>query len=315
MNPSKNSGITKHTHLPPSQLALPLATECQRWTKKRMSFRPAGEPFRADRHEVVLLSETDAKEFCGKHHYSGSMPPARVRVGMLRKMPLQAEQLVGLAVFSVPMQAASLGKYLKADMESGVELGRFICTDVVESNGESWLIGQANRLLQRDTKIRSVLSYSDPMERLNEAGEVIKPGHIGTIYQAAGAAFLGRSSARTLVLSPTGHVISERGMSKIRNEETGAAYAYRQLLAAGAPERQFGEHPADYVRRALACPVFKKVRHPGNYVYAWACGRDKQERREGRERIGPSLAYPKALRPVANDSGAVDDLVALLRAA
>ena len=298
----------------PTQISIPLATHCQRWTKKRMSFRPAGEPFQADRHKVVLLSESDAKDFCAMHHYSGSMPPARVRVGMMRKTPFEAEQLVGLAVFSVPMQNAALGKYLKADMATGVELGRFICTDVVESNGESWLIGQANRLLQRETKIRSVLSYSDPLERLNEAGEVIKPGHIGTIYQAVGAALLGRSSARTLVLSRTGHVISERSLSKIRNEETGAAYAYRQLLAAGAPERQFGEHPADYVRRALDCGAFKKVKHPGNYVYAWACG-DKAERRQGRERIGPSLEYPKAHRPVANDSGAIDDLVALLRAA
>lgn len=315
MTTSRNRSKAKDPHVEPPQFSLPLATHCQRWTKKRMSFRPAGEPFRSDRHEVVLLSEKEARDFCGKHHYSGSMPPARLRVGMLRKMPLQAEQLVGLAVFSVPMQAAALTKYLKADMESGVELGRFFCTADVESNGESWFIGQSNKLLQRDTKIRSVLSYSDPMERLNESGEVIKPGHIGIIYQSVGASLLGRSSARTLVFSRSGHVISERGLSKIRTEESGAAYAYRQLLAAGAPERHFGEHPADYVRRALDCGVFSKVKHPGNYVYAWACG-DKEERRIGRERIGPSLPYPKKAPPaVANDSGAVDDLVALLRAA
>lgn len=287
---------------------------CQRWTKKRMSFRPAGEPFDASRHEVVLLSESDAKAFCNFHHYSSSMPPARVRVGMMRKMPFQAAELVGLAVFSVPMQAASLSKYLKADMQTGVELGRFLCTDVVESNGESWLIGQANRLLQRETKIRSVLSYCDPLERLNEAGEVIKPGHIGTIYQSAGASLLGRSSPRTLVFARSGHVISERGLSKIRNEETGAAYAYRQLVAAGAPERLFGEHPADYVRRALDCGAFTKVKHPGNYVYAWACG-NKIERRIGRERIGPGLPYPKLAQPIANDDEELDELVAMLRAA
>lgn len=291
-----------------------VVTACQRWTKKRMSFRPAGEPFNAGRHEVVLLGESDAKAFCTKHHYSSSMPPARVRVGMMRKMPFKSDELVGLAVFSVPMQAASLSKYLKADMQTGVELGRFLCTDVVESNGESWLIGQANRLLQRETKIRSVLSYCDPLERLNEAGEVIKPGHIGTIYQSAGASLLGRSSPRTLVFARSGHVISERGLSKIRNEETGAAYAYRQLVAAGAPERHFGEHPADYVRRALECGAFTKIKHPGNYVYAWACG-NKIERRIGRSRIGPGLPYPKLARLIANDDDELDDLVAMLRAA
>ena len=35
------------------------APACQRWTRRRMSFRPAGELFNPDRHEVVLLKDTD----------------------------------------------------------------------------------------------------------------------------------------------------------------------------------------------------------------------------------------------------------------
>lgn len=128
-------------------------THCQRWTAKRVSFRPAGEPFNPDRHECVLLSESDAKAFCAAHHYSGSMPPARLRVGLMRKMPFEAARLVGAAIFSVPMQNAVLTKYLKADMQTGVELGRFICTDEVEGNGESFFIAAANRMLRVHTHL------------------------------------------------------------------------------------------------------------------------------------------------------------------
>ncbi|MBK4737901.1 Mom family adenine methylcarbamoylation protein [Noviherbaspirillum pedocola] len=263
-----------------------------------MSFRPAGEPFRPERHEVVLLSESDAKAFCVANHYAGSMPPARLRVGLMRKMPFEAEALVGAAIFSVPMQSAALSKYLKADMETGVELGRFVCTDVVEGNGESYFIAAANRMLQRETKIRAVVSYCDPLPRMDAQGNVVKPGHVGSIYMASSASLLGRSSPRTLILSRTGQVISERSLSKIRNDESGSAYAYRQLLAAGAPERQWGEDPAAYVRRALASEAFTRLRHPGNWVYAWGCG-NKLERRLVRARIGPGLPYPKRHHPMA----------------
>lgn len=269
------------------------AQACQRWTKRRVSFRPAGELFNPERHEVVLLNDTDAKAFCAEHHYAGTLPPARLRVGLMRKMAFSQDALVGLAVFSVPMQNAVLEKYLKADMETGAELGRFVCTEAVEGNGESWLIRAACRLLQRETKIRSIVSYCDPLPRTDEFGRITKYGHVGTIYQASSAKFLGRSSPRTLVLSRSGQVISERALSKIRASESGAAYAYRQLLAAGAPEREWGEEPGDYVRRALISGAFTKVRHPGNYVYGIGCG-NKLERRLASSRLGPGLPYPKA---------------------
>jgi hypothetical protein len=277
------------------------ATACQRWTRRRMSFRPAGELFNPDRHEVVLLNDTDAKAFCAAHHYASAMPPARLRVGLMRKMAFSADALVGLAVFSVPMQNAVLEKYLKADMETGAELGRFVCTEAVEGNGESWLIRAACRLLQRETKIRSIVSYCDPVPRVDEFGNITKFGHLGTIYQAVSAKLLGRSSPRTLVLSRSGQVISERALSKICAGDSGAAYAYRQLLAAGAPEREWGEEPGDYVRRALSSDAFTRIRHPGNYVYGMGCG-NKLERRLVSTRMGPGLPYPKA-QPASVASG------------
>nr|WP_314621858.1 hypothetical protein [uncultured Noviherbaspirillum sp.] len=89
-------------------------------------------------------------------------------------------------------------------------------------------------------------------------------------------------------------MISERALSKIRACESGAAYAHRQLLAAGAPEREWGEEPGDYVRRALSSDAFTGIRHPGTYVYGMEC-RNKLERRLVSTRMGPGLPYPKVL--------------------
>lgn len=113
----------------------------------------------------------------------------------------------------------------------------------------------------------------------------------GTVDQAVSP---GRSSPRTLVFSRSGQVISERALSKIRAGESGVAYAHRQLLAAGAPEREWGEEPGDYVRRALSSDAFTRIRHPGTYVYGMGC-RNKLERRLVSTRMGPGLPYPKVL--------------------
>lgn len=268
-------------------------TPVQRWSRGRTRFRLPDNLFNPARHEAVVLSETDAKEFCRAHHYSGSMPASRFRVGLIRRMPFTREVLAGVAVFSVPMQAAVLKRHLGADMTSGAELGRFVLLDDVEYNGESWFIGAANRLLRRETPIRSVVCYSDPVARVTESGECVKPGHQGTIYQSTGSRFVGRSSPRTLVLTPGGLVISGRTLSKIRNGETGSQYAYQQLLAAGAPVRRIGEEPADYVRRALAEGPFIRRRHPGNWVYCYGVG-SRAERSASSARFAPSLPYPKA---------------------
>jgi hypothetical protein len=270
-----------------------LATVCQRWQNKRTSFRPAGELFNPGRHEVVVLSESDARGFITEHHYSGSMPASRFRAGLMRKMPFGRDVLAGVAVFSVPMQAAVLSRHLKADVQTGAELGRFVLLDEVEGNGETYFLAAANRLLARETPIRAVVSYSDPIARVCEDGRILKPGHIGVIYQASGFRMVGRSSPRTLVLTGSGLVISDRALSKIRNQEQGHAYAYQQLLAAGAPERKFGEDPRSYVQRALQSGCFTRHRHPGNFVYTYAVGSPAEKRRI-MSGFAPALPYPKS---------------------
>jgi hypothetical protein len=109
---------------------------------------------------------------------------------------------------------------------------------------------------------------------------VITPGHVGLIYQALNGRACGRSTARTLVYLPqVGRVLSARTLQKIRKQEAGADSAERQLVALGASVRAAGEDPTAWLRGALDAVGATRVRHPGNYRYAWPLGSPAARRR------------------------------------
>lgn len=56
----------------------------------------------------------------------------------------------------------------------------------------------------------------------------------------------------------------------------------------GAPRRRPGESGSEYVRRALAEGPFRRVRHPGNFVYVWPLAPTVAAA------LPPALPYPKA---------------------
>lgn len=265
------------------------APACQRWRHRRDSYRPAGEPIDPSRYGVEpIATEAEAKAFVVQHHYEGSHPAARVSVGLYRARRWFTPELVGVAVFSVPAQAASLPCW--TGTSAGVTLGRFVLLDDVPANGETWFLARAFRALTVEKPdVRAVLSYSDPVARRRLDGSVTTPGHVGTIYQAFNGRHLGRSKAETQWLDPEARVVSRRALSKIRNDERGAGAAYRRLLEAGAPPRRLGEAAAVYVRRALTEGPFRRVRHPGNLVYVWAVGADRRVTERG---FAPALDYP-----------------------
>lgn len=264
---------------------MPAASSCQRWRDRRAAFRPAGELFDPSRADVQPIDETTAKAFVVRHHYAASYPAARLRAGLFVRRPFAGDELAGVVVFSEPAQQRTIPAYFP-DLApaAGVALGRLVLLDDVAANAESWLIARAFRILRRELPaIAGVVSYSDPLERTTSTGELVKPGHIGIVYQATNAAYRGRSSAETIHLSACGRVASRRSLSKIRNDERGAGGAYEQLRRLGAPARLPFESGKDYVARALQ--AFRAVRHPGNHVYAW--------RLDGRPAAGERLPYPK----------------------
>jgi hypothetical protein len=135
-----------------------------------------------------------------------------------------------------------------------------------------------------------VVSFSDPVARATVTGEVVFLGHVGTVYQALNATYLGLGTSRTLRLLPDGRVFSARSEQKIRAQESGCRYATEILLAAGAPEPVRGEDPGAWLRRVLPL-VTRKMRHGGNHKYCWALAR------RDRRYLPASLPYPKLSAP------------------
>ena len=248
-----------------AQLPLPFD---KRWDRRRETWPHPDVTFNPRGYAVDVVDEAAARAFVLNHHYSASFPAARLSIGLF-----DGRSLAGVAVFSVPMQQAVVPRYSGLSAGEGVELGRFVLSESVAFNGETWFLARAFRLLQREKGARVVVSYSDPMERSTDAGILTKPAHFGTIYQAHNAVFAGRAAARWLWLDRHGQVVSERALSKIRNAEVGHAYAARRLEAAGADPRGRHEDPRTWLDRVLRAPVFRRIRHPGNFAYAFGLDR------------------------------------------
>lgn len=252
----------------------------QRWRGGRASYRPAGETINTREYEIAKIAKDRiARDWCGERHYTRTLPPTRERFGLYRR-----GELVGLAVYSVSMSQAALNS-LPGEGDERIELGRFVLDDDCPANSESYFLAQTFNELRRDG-YTGVLSFSDPVPRSNAAGDIIFPGHVGTIYQATGSVYAGRATARVLRLLPDGTVLSPRALQKARSGERGHKYVTDMLVRNGADPLRDGEDRAEWVHRTLA-KITRPLRHQGNHRYLWALNpRD-------RKHLPESLPYPK----------------------
>lgn len=261
---------------------------CQRWRDRRASWRHVSEGgFDRSRFEVAPIAEADARALVAAHHYARTSPPSRLRYGLF-----EAAQLVGAALLSVPPQDSVLTNVFPelAPREESLELGRLVLLDSVPANAESYFLARVWELAA-GADVRGVVSFSDPLPRAAEDGRAVAPGHIGIVYQASNALYLGRGTPRTLTLLPDGTVLSDRSVQKLRADDRSCGTVERQLVAAGARQREAGEPTSAWVREALATARLRKVRHPGNHRYAFTLG-DRRARRSVRVALEPR-PYPK----------------------
>jgi hypothetical protein len=243
-----------------TQAGLPFV---QRWRSRRDSYRPAGEVIRPERYEVAELpGDREARAFVEAHHYSASYPAARLRFGLYER-----GELAGVAVLSVPMSAGVLAPFGTAAGAS-VELGRFVLLDHVPGNGETWFLARVFRELRR-RGVAGVVAFSDPVPRFTVEGRCFFPGHVGTIYQAHNARFLGRGDARTIRLLPDGRVLSARSLAKLRTGDRGWRYAAALLEVAGAPSCPTTDAARRAWVRRWVPELTRPMRHRGTLKYAW----------------------------------------------
>lgn len=243
---------------------------CQRWQLHHSSYRLAGERWiNTHEYDVVQLNgNRDCKAFVEQHHYSGSYPSDRCRFGLYHR----SGELVGVVVYSQPWEhvvSALLGDLVGSHAQDVVELGRLVLLDSVAANAESWFVAQTFAAL-RSAGYAAVISMSDPVPRMAQSGSLVFPGHIGVVYQALNACYLGRSVPRSLRLLHDGSVLNERLVQKIARGERGWRYGVERLVRAGADEP--GEDLVAWLNHWLPT-LTRKLPHSGNHRYAWLMSR------------------------------------------
>jgi hypothetical protein len=143
-------------------------------------------------------------------------------------------------------------------------------------------------------------SYSDPCPRPS-FDQIIFPGHVGIVYQAKNACYTGRSRSRSLCLTRSGAVLSDRALSKLRADDNDARHVYARLREHGAPPLKVGESGARYLQRALIEGPFRRIRHRGNHRYVLSPSCPSLRRKI--VAAFPDLPYPKRTEPLPDAVG------------
>jgi hypothetical protein len=211
------------------------------------------------------------------------------------------------AVFSIPVNTPAVLTALLEPGQTVCDLGRFILNDHVLANAETWFLTRAYRALRRDKTLADgrtprfpfSTSYSDPCPRPS-FDQIIFPGHVGIVYQAKNACYTGRSRARSLCLTRSGAVLSDRALSKLRADDNDARHVYARLREQGAPPLRAGESGARYLERALIEGPFRRIRHRGNHRYVLLPS--SSPLRRNILAAFPSLPYPKRTDPLPDDA-------------
>ncbi|MYT71184.1 hypothetical protein GTY60_16065 [Streptomyces sp. SID8367] len=241
-----------------------------------------------------MLPEKEAKAFVVGHHYSGTFPVARFRFGLFDLGSGDA-RLCGVAVFGVPVRAEVLTlplPGLEPYVES-LECSRFVLLDECPANTESWFLARCfDVLLARG--VLGIVSFADPVPRTDASGVTVAVGHVGTIYQATNAVYMGRATPRTVKLLPNGRVLNERMAQKVRDQEQGHEYAERLLTELGATPMRAGADPRVWLRESLEAVGARNYRHRGVHRYVFRLGTNRRKRESIRLGIPTRAPYPKS---------------------
>jgi hypothetical protein len=274
---------------------------CQRYTERRESRRPAGEPIVTSEYEVAPIeSDAVARRFVSQHHYAGYASPTSHRFGLYHR-----GELVGVALFGPPASMAAHRKvWPTLTTKEAVTLGRLVLLDSVPGNGESWFVSRCFDLLATPKLYRpldrhgdprapivGIESCADPWPRHNASGEVVFRGHLGIVYQSTNGRYVGRTNDNTMRLFPDGTVLSNRAAGKLVRGERGNGHPVAQLEAWGADKLCTGDDAVAWMR-CWRDRLTTTMRHRGNHRYLWCLNR----RRRREVLTAPAVEYPKFWR-------------------
>uniref|UniRef100_UPI003F49100E Mom family adenine methylcarbamoylation protein n=1 Tax=Nonomuraea sp. CA-251285 TaxID=3240002 RepID=UPI003F49100E len=252
--------------------------------------------FDADRYTVDTVNAPVAKAFVEANHYSGEYPADIKRYGLFDRYALDADRrptLVGVMILSVPMNVKALTNPFPGlePFEQSAELGRF-CLLPTPGNAETHFLREGFELA-REEGIRGIVSFADPMPRVDASGQIVMPGHIGAIYRDKGLRYAGRSTPGYTTVMPDGLSLSERSQQKVRKDEQGHEGVERRLVENyGATPRESHEDGRVWLRRELQRIGAVRFRHRGKHRYLACLGGKVENRFMVSAKFKRGLPYP-----------------------
>ena len=129
-----------------------------------------------DTYTIKPITYQEAMDIVVANHYLHRRAPCSKAYGLIDK----DNNIKGVVVYGVPPSSTLLKGICGDDEKSNVyELTRLLIDDTVPKNGESYLIGNTIKLLDKEI----IVSFSE-----------IKQGHRGVVYQASNFIYCGLSS-------------------------------------------------------------------------------------------------------------------------
>jgi hypothetical protein len=128
-------------------------------------------------YSIQKLSYQEATQIVIERHYLHRKAPCSHAYGLINN---QSNQIDGVVIYGVPASSTLLKGICGPEQGKNVyELTRLWLDDSVPKNGESYLIGNTIKLLDREI----IVSYADSSQE-----------HLGVVYQATNFIYTGLSS-------------------------------------------------------------------------------------------------------------------------
>ena len=130
-------------------------------------------------YTIDLIDKKIAKALIIRNHYSHKWSSCRFAFGLF-----DGSDLIGVAVYGFPVGRQTV-KSITPNLQNSqvLELTRLWLIDEAPKNSESYFLGKTFDWLRKNTFIKVLISYSDPMH-----------GHLGTIYQATNWLYQGNNT-------------------------------------------------------------------------------------------------------------------------
>jgi hypothetical protein len=133
---------------------------------------------------IVPITLEDAQPFILKH-YIGEKPRGIQKIYGVYHKP--SSRLVGAAIYGKPRKQATTVVQPEVPSDEVIDLQRlFLEDDVNTKNIESYVIARTLKMIKQDfPQVKVVITFADE-----------KAGHVGSIYQATNAIYLGKSGGK-----------------------------------------------------------------------------------------------------------------------